>query len=74
MNLHQEKFEQLEATKEYMETFYYNTKLKGGKETQHLVKENRFWCDYADFLLSSQTTFISQNFTKCISPIEKFLC
>ena len=74
VNLHQEKFEQLEATKEYMETFYYDTKLKGGKETQHLVKENRFWCDYADFLLSSKTTFISQNFTECISPIEKFLC
>jgi len=57
-----------------METFYYDTKLKGGKETQHLVKDNRFWCDYADFLLSSQTTFITHNFTECISPIEKFLC
>lgn len=32
-----EKFEQLEATNEYMETFYFNTKLKGGQDTTYLV-------------------------------------
>jgi len=58
-----------------METFYYDTKFKGGKETQYLVTENRFWCDYAEFLLSGKQTFISQNFTECCkTSIEQFLC
>jgi hypothetical protein len=60
VNFKSEKFEQLEATKEYMETFYYDTKVKGGKETQYLVPQNRFWCDYAEHLLSKRQTFISQ--------------
>lgn len=73
-NFAKEKFEQLEATSEYMETFYYNTKLKGGKETRQLVQENLFWCDYAEFLLTPERhTFISSNFTKCFTSIEKFL-
>lgn len=36
-NFAAEKFEQLEATNEYMETFYFNTKLKGGQDTTYLV-------------------------------------
>jgi hypothetical protein len=32
-NMTTEKFEQLEATCEYMETFYYDSKAKSGSET-----------------------------------------
>lgn len=69
-----EKFEQLEATNEYMDTFYYNTKLKGGHDTTYLVQNSRFWCDYAHYLITKATTFVSSNFTDCVSSIEQFLC
>lgn len=69
-NFNQEKFEQLEATSEYMETFYYNTKLTGGQETTNLIQDNQFWCDFADHLISGKKEgFVSHNFTLCTSPI-----
>ena len=57
-----------------METFYYDTCAKGGSETTNLVQDNHFWCDYAEYLLSDKSGFISQNFTLCTTPIQKFLC
>ena len=50
-NFSAEKFEQLENTAEYMETFYYDTQLKTGVEISYLIPLNSFWCDYAKFLL-----------------------
>lgn len=52
VNMATEKFEQLEATCEYAETYYYNCKQKPIRETTGLVSENSFWCDYADFLVN----------------------
>jgi hypothetical protein len=57
-----------------METFYYNTLLKGGRETMYLVPDNKFWLDYAEHIISKKTQFISENFTECITPVQMFLC
>ena len=51
-NISTQKYEQLEATSEYMETHYYNTKLSGGFSTTNLIQDNTFWADYAEFLLN----------------------
>ena len=43
-----EQFEQMESTGEYMETHYYNTKIKGSLEAfKHLPLYNLFWSEYA---------------------------
>lgn len=52
-----------------METFYYNTLLKGGKESMYLVPDNKFWLDFAEHIISRKTQFISENFTECITPV-----
>lgn len=67
-----EKFEQLEATCEYMETFYYDSKAKSGTETLSLISENAFWCDYADFIVSKQSSFITPLFSECIDFRQSF--
>lgn len=67
-----EKFEQLEATCEYMETFYYDSKAKSGTETLSLISENAFWCDYADFIVSKQSNFITPLFSECIDFRQSF--
>jgi len=46
-NITTQKYEQLEATSEYMETHYYNTKLSGGLSTVNLIQDNAFWADFA---------------------------
>jgi len=74
-NISTQKYEQLEATSEYMETHYYNTKLSGGFSTVGLIQDNAFWADYAEFLLNRQSEnepFLSAKFTECSSPIQSF--
>jgi len=63
-NMNREKFEQLEATSEYMETYYFDTNTS----SKELITDNAFWSDYAEFLNSQQTQFISANFTYCTEP------
>ena len=43
--INKQNFEELEATSEYMETHYY--KETDNKNSQQLVRINRFWADYA---------------------------
>lgn len=57
-----------------MDTFYYQTKLKGGHDTKMLIVENCFWTDFAQSLIYDEKCFISSNFTQCTSLIEQFLC
>ena len=67
-NFNNEKFEQLEKTAEYMETNYYNPKKNTQKQDlfdPNRITTNKFWCDYADYLISQGTSFISPNFTDC---------
>ena len=54
-----EKFEQLEATCEYAETYYFDCKLKPVKDTTNLITENSFWCDYAEFVVSGAANFVT---------------
>lgn len=46
--MNREKFEQLEATSEYMETYYFDT----NHSSEDLIADNIFWSDYADHLIS----------------------
>jgi len=64
INMSKEKFEQLEATSEYMETYYFDTNTS----PEHLIAENTFWSDYADHLISQSSQFVSANFTCCTQP------
>ena len=61
INMSKEKFEQLEATSEYMETYYFDTNTS----PEHLIAENTFWSDYADHLICQSSQFVSANFTCC---------
>jgi hypothetical protein len=64
INMNKEKFEQLEATSEYMETYYFDTNTS----PEHLITENTFWSDYADHLISQSSQFVSASFTRCTQP------
>ncbi len=64
INMTKEKFEQLEATSEYMETYYFDT----NSSPEHLIAENTFWSDYAEHLISQSSQFVSANFTRCTQP------
>ena len=63
-----EKFEQLEATCEYAETYYYSSKQLPVRETTGLITENTFWCDYADFLVKNEQlkSFVTPKFSECV--------
>lgn len=56
-------YEEIENTNEYIETHYY--KSPHFTNTIHVLF-NKFWLDYADYLLNRSETsqFLSSNFTK----------
>jgi hypothetical protein len=68
-----ERFEQLEATCEYAETYYFDSKLKPVRDTTNLISENSFWCDYADFVVKRATNFVTHQFSECIDYRQSFL-
>jgi hypothetical protein len=68
-----EKFEQLETTCEYAETYYFDSKLKPIKDTTNLIIENSFWCDYADFVVSGAQNFVTPQFSECVDFRQSFL-
>ena len=68
-----EKFEQLEATCEYAETYYFDCKLKPVKDTTNLITENSFWCDYAEFVVSGAANFVTPQFSECVDYRQSFL-
>eukprot|EP01084_Bolivina_argentea_P227944 385061_1 len=43
-------YQEIEATKEYQETYWYNVPYEDGSE--YLIQLNKFWCSFAEFLLS----------------------
>jgi hypothetical protein len=55
----------MESTGEYMETHYYDSKLKGGLEVrQSMPLYNLFWAEYAQFLVDdSKSIFLTDKFT-----------
>ena len=73
VNMATEKFEQLEATCEYAETYYFNSKAKPVRDTTQLITENSFWCDYADFLVSQESNFVTPQFSECVDYRQSFL-
>ena len=68
-----EKFEQLEATCEYAETYYFDSKLKPVRDTATLITENAFWCDFADYVVSQSAHFVTPLFSECVDHRQSFL-
>ena len=42
-------YQEIEATKEYQETYWYGVRYE--TDTKDLIKMNKFWCAYAEYLL-----------------------
>ena len=55
----------MDNTGEYMETHYYDSKVKGGLEAlKKFPLYNLFWADYAKFLVDdTRTIFVTDKFT-----------
>eukprot|EP01084_Bolivina_argentea_P004869 9209_1 len=57
-------FKEMENTKEYQECHYYKTAWNSS--TSHLVPANKFWCDFAEYLLGDEENrkkpFLSKHF------------
>ena len=63
-----EEFKEIEATSEYMENHYYQ--VTDINEFKHLIKVNKFWIDFAEFLLKpvkERGPFLTSSFTQVAS-------
>jgi len=76
----QPKFSQFEKTgkvidqsREYQETRYYRVEFS--KQDRHLVTPNRFWLDYAKFVLQNEQkgSFVSKSFYKPVENLTQML-
>jgi len=76
----QPKFSQYEKTgkvidqsREYQETRYYQVEFN--QQDQHLVTPNRFWLDYAKFMLQNEGkgSFVSKSFYKPVGNLTQML-
>ena len=80
LQLAKERFEPLEATSEFMETYYFDSKASSTGSLL-LVGLNSFWVDLAAHFLKNtgagkseaQTYFLTENFTHCTEPRVQFL-
>eukprot|EP01084_Bolivina_argentea_P235029 395615_1 len=48
----QQFYQELSSTKEYQETGWYKVKYEDGSKS--LIKLNKFWCDYGEYLLGDK--------------------
>ena len=67
-------FKQMESTKEYQETYYY--KILFETSTKNLIEENKFWCDFGNFLVkkaSNSSSFLSSNIIVATNNINEIL-
>ena len=75
----QQLFKQVETTKEYQDTFYWNVRYE--TITKNLIPENKFWCDFAIHYLDGDgkkrkkdNAFLSKWFLFATSNINEMLC
>merc|ERR1712232_590761 len=69
----QQLFKQVEQTKEYQETYYYQTLFE--TDTKNLIPCNKFWCDFGIKMLSGdQRPFLSEYCLFATSSINEILC
>ena len=67
-------FKQVKSTKEYQETYYYNIPFE--TNTSNLIQENKFWCDFGNFMLNKRKQndkFISRNILVPTNNINEIL-
>ena len=64
---------ELDATKEYAETHYFNVKERS--EHEHLIPINHFWSDFAMHLCGKLTfkDFLSTNFVLSVSNFTELV-
>eukprot|EP01083_Nonionella_stella_P069899 186615_1 len=69
-------YQEMESTKAYQETYWY--KYKYEQDTKGLIPLNKFWCEYAQYLLNAEDdidlTFLSKWILLATSNIHDIIC
>eukprot|EP01084_Bolivina_argentea_P255068 428922_1 len=72
-------YQEINATKEYQETYWFGIKYES--YTGELIPVNKFWCDFAMYLLNgdmkdkdSKLEFLSKWFLLCTGSIHEIIC